>query len=465
MPEVDHAHEHRGEGLEPGETQQEVIEQPHHARRGLPFPRVGPKRRLDGSGDARSLDALARDVSQNHAGAPIGQANEVIEVTAHQSGLGGRGIEVVARDAIDVLELVSHAVLECLGDVRVLRPSLARLGRKAYVERHAPEEVELAVFQRLLVERPQHEGRPALACDRTKVEQGTRGGIAAPRQPGGQLGAPRHGNHGDVRVLEAADQLVDGKGELRDATFRQVNHASTLVRTHIDGDETHVHLLAKGARGLGEVTIENLLRMGVDMVMEAGGSGIQALAALGVHGRDGGGELHGEVLGHRVQQARVVPADGASLGPAHLDDGDDMPAKPHGHADEARERRHLARRDAATHASVLVKQLARLEGSGAQALLARRHEAQAQRHAGLRHHRLESLAIGHELRNRSTGERARAATKPKAVRLREEDEHAGGVEGVGDLLQYLVEEDVQVLGVDGLEHDAQGAREASVREG
>ena len=153
------------------------------------------------------------------------------------------------------------------------------------------------------------------------------------------------------------DEVVEREGHVGVARVGQGHDAAALVRRAPDRDDVGGEGLRDGLGRYGEVALGKLRRV-PERRVQLGRSGVQALRALGAHGSEGRRELDREVLGHRVEQAGVVAPRGARLGPTHLHDGDDVAAKPDGHAHEAREGRRLAGRDAARDPGVVVDELA-----------------------------------------------------------------------------------------------------------
>lgn len=151
------------------------------------------------------------------------------------------------------------------------------------------------------------------------------------------------GRHGDARVRVTARELPERSGQLHVSHPGHGRHARVLEGLCGHGGKLDAKL---GGKRLPDPGKGVLVHVGpvLEHLAQLLRRSVEALGALRADRGDGCGKLDGEVLRNGVEQTRVVAARGARLGPAHLDDGDDVAAKPHGHADEARERRDLAGR-------------------------------------------------------------------------------------------------------------------------
>ena len=341
---VNDAHEERRERLDAREAEKELVERAHHARGRKALPRVRAQRRLDGRRDRGRLHALARDVAHDHAGAPPRQADEVVEVAAHKGGLGCRGVDSLRRKAVHVLQDVAHARLERLGDALVLLAPLLAQEDVAHVAGKRAEKRELARVEGLGAVRAQHKAAAPLARQLARVHEGAHTGLPQVAQDVVDVRAREHRHHGHVVLHMALLGGVEVDGHGAHARDGELRHQDALVDVLLEPHVNGIELLGRLRKGLLGAGGKVLVALGgiQELLAQLGATLVEPLRSLLAHGREGPHELHREVMRNRVEQARVVCVQRARARPAHLDDGNNVAAKPHRHGKEARKGRKQA---------------------------------------------------------------------------------------------------------------------------
>ena len=260
----------------------------------------------------------------------------------------------------------------------------------------------------------------------------------------------------------ALAQLVDVAVELLSPREGKRRHELTGLDLHLGEGGVELacrlaqHPLDGVARVPGVARAEGLLaKLGQNLV--------EARRALRAHGGESPHELDRQVVGHGVEQPRLLLVDRVLALPAHLDDRDDLAVEPHGHGDEAGEGRQELGLDLYDLASVLVDDLSRCQAPRAQGVAGRRRDAQADSLSGARGERLDRAPEVHEARDPGRVDVARQAAQVKPVGTGEVHDRAVGVERLVELLEHAREELADVRCVEGVEHDVEGAREALVR--
>ena len=232
--------------------------------------------------------------------------------------------------------------------------------------------------------------------------------------------------------------------ELPGAVERQVRDDEALVAPLAHPDERRVELIGYLAQDVAQVLEGSLLRAsgrGVKQLLtQLGLERGELVGALGPERSEGARELDGEIVGDRVEQSGVLLGQRVQPPPPHLDNRDDVAAKPHGHHHEAREGRQHGGSHAKHLMGLLIHDVSRREASLTQRVRVRRHHAKTHGPAVTHRNALDAASERHEACRPVVQDRARDAAQPEAVRLGEVDEGAVRLHGLRDLLEHAAKE-------------------------